>query len=149
MRRNIQFTSYYQFSSLQTKKTEFTLISGDLCLLCDLPSESWSHYETAMEILRSCNDWIWLAGNLNFFGFSPKLTPKSKMVDIVTGRNHNSKGEIQLQMGPCLGWYFFPLYNCLLNQISCQILEISRLFLQICVQIQAFQSKETPSSLGI
>ena len=79
---------------LKPKKTEFTLISGDLCLLCDLPSESWSHYETAMEILRSCNDWIWLAGNLHFLGFSPKLKPKSKMVDIVTGRNHNSKGEI-------------------------------------------------------
>ena len=67
MHRNIQFTSYYQFSSLHIKRTEFTLILGDLCLLCDLPSESWSHYETAMEILRSCNDWIWLAGNLHFF----------------------------------------------------------------------------------
>ena len=35
---------------------------GDLCLLCDLPSDSWTHYESATEILRSVNDWIWLAG---------------------------------------------------------------------------------------
>ena len=37
---------------------------GDQCLLCDLPSEALSHYETSVEILRSCNDWIWLAGAL-------------------------------------------------------------------------------------
>ena len=108
MRRNIHFTSYYQFSSLQTKKTEFTLILGDLCLLCDLPSESWSHYETAMEILRSCNDWIWLAGNLHFFGFRPKLKPKSKMVDIVTGRKPQFKGR-NLGTDWALYGVFFPL----------------------------------------
>ena len=37
---------------------------GDQCLLCDLPLEALTHYETAVEILRSCNDWIWLAGAL-------------------------------------------------------------------------------------
>ena len=37
---------------------------GDICLLCDLPADAWSHYENSMEILRSCNDWIWLAGAL-------------------------------------------------------------------------------------
>ena len=37
---------------------------GDQCLLCDLPAEALTHYEAAVEILRSCNDWIWLAGAL-------------------------------------------------------------------------------------
>lgn len=37
---------------------------GDLCLLCDMPAEALAHYENASEILRSCNDWIWLAGAL-------------------------------------------------------------------------------------
>ena len=37
---------------------------GDLSLLCDLPNEAWNHYENSVEILRSCNDWIWLAGGL-------------------------------------------------------------------------------------
>ena len=37
---------------------------GDLSLLCDMPQEALNHYEYAAEILRSCNDWIWLAGAL-------------------------------------------------------------------------------------
>jgi hypothetical protein len=37
---------------------------GDLGLLCDMPLEALAHYESAAEILRSCNDWIWLAGAL-------------------------------------------------------------------------------------
>ena len=37
---------------------------GDLCLLCDKVSEAYKHYEVAVEILKSCNDWIWLASAL-------------------------------------------------------------------------------------
>ena len=34
---------------------------GDLSLLCDRMLEAFKHYEVAAEILRSCNDWLWLA----------------------------------------------------------------------------------------
>jgi len=34
---------------------------GDLSLLCDRMLEAYKHYEVACEILKSCNDWLWLA----------------------------------------------------------------------------------------
>ena len=37
---------------------------GDLCLLCDKMVEAYKHYEVAIETLKSCSDWIWLASAL-------------------------------------------------------------------------------------
>ena len=35
---------------------------GDLNLICDRILEAYEHYQLAADALRSCNDWIWLAG---------------------------------------------------------------------------------------
>lgn len=35
---------------------------GDLCLLAGVPAESVLHYQTSVELLRSANDSLWLAG---------------------------------------------------------------------------------------
>jgi len=35
---------------------------GDLCLLAGVPAESILHYQTSIELLRSVNDSLWLAG---------------------------------------------------------------------------------------
>ncbi len=35
---------------------------GDLSLQAGLPSEAITHYHSAIEILKSVNDWLWLAG---------------------------------------------------------------------------------------
>lgn len=35
---------------------------GDLCLLAGVPSEAIAHYQTALDILRSSADWLWLGG---------------------------------------------------------------------------------------
>lgn len=41
---------------------------GDLSLQAGLFADALTHYQTAADILRSINDWLWLAGNLpNFF----------------------------------------------------------------------------------
>ncbi|XP_023932034.1 trafficking protein particle complex subunit 9-like [Lingula anatina] len=34
---------------------------GDLCLLAGVPGEAILHYSTALDILKSANDWLWLA----------------------------------------------------------------------------------------
>ncbi len=34
---------------------------GDLSLMCGLVKEAYDLYEQAADILRSCNDWLWLA----------------------------------------------------------------------------------------
>lgn len=38
---------------------------GDLSLQAGLASDALGHYQTAADILRSINDWLWLAGELN------------------------------------------------------------------------------------
>lgn len=35
---------------------------GDLNLICDRILEAYEHYQLSSDALRSCNDWIWLAG---------------------------------------------------------------------------------------
>jgi uncharacterized protein HemY len=35
---------------------------GDLSLQAGLASEAITHYQAAIEILKSVNDWLWLAG---------------------------------------------------------------------------------------
>uniref|UniRef100_A0A6A7FTM0 Protein brunelleschi-like n=1 Tax=Hirondellea gigas TaxID=1518452 RepID=A0A6A7FTM0_9CRUS len=37
---------------------------GDLCLQVGLVGEAAQHYSQAADILRACNDWLWLAGSL-------------------------------------------------------------------------------------
>ncbi len=37
---------------------------GDLSLMCGLPREAYDYYEQAADVLRSCNDWLWLANAL-------------------------------------------------------------------------------------
>lgn len=37
---------------------------GDLCLQVGLVGEAAQHYSQAAEILKACNDWLWLAGCL-------------------------------------------------------------------------------------
>lgn len=40
---------------------------GDLSLQAGLFTDALTHYQTAADILRSINDWLWLAGNLPHF----------------------------------------------------------------------------------
>jgi len=44
---------------------------GDLSLQAGLASEAIIHYNAAIEILKSVNDWLWLAGwqHYNSLGF--------------------------------------------------------------------------------
>ena len=37
---------------------------GDLCLLGGVANESMLHYQTSIELLKSTNDYLWLAGKL-------------------------------------------------------------------------------------
>ena len=37
---------------------------GDLNLMCGLVREAYAYYEQAADILKSCNDWLWLANSL-------------------------------------------------------------------------------------
>lgn len=37
---------------------------GDLCLQAGLHSDALNHYHSAVEILRSINDWLWLGSKL-------------------------------------------------------------------------------------
>uniref|UniRef100_A0A8D8SHD3 Trafficking protein particle complex subunit 9 n=1 Tax=Cacopsylla melanoneura TaxID=428564 RepID=A0A8D8SHD3_9HEMI len=37
---------------------------GDLCLQAGLPHEGLTHYNTAVDVLRSITDWLWLGGAL-------------------------------------------------------------------------------------
>ena len=35
---------------------------ADLCLLAGLPGEAIYHYQTALDTLKSANDWLWIGG---------------------------------------------------------------------------------------
>lgn len=39
---------------------------GDLSLQAGLLSEAIAHYQSAADILKSVNDWLWLAGKKTF-----------------------------------------------------------------------------------
>ncbi len=38
---------------------------ADLCLLAGQAAEALLHYQTALDILRSASDWLWLAGKVS------------------------------------------------------------------------------------
>ena len=40
---------------------------ADLCLQAGVAGDAILHYETAIDILRPVNDWLWIGGKLNFF----------------------------------------------------------------------------------
>lgn len=37
---------------------------GDLCLQAAMPGEAILHYNTALDLLRSVNDFLWMGGKL-------------------------------------------------------------------------------------
>ena len=47
---------------------------GDLSLLAGLPGEAVLHYQTALDILKSSNDWLWLGGRYQFISLFPKIS---------------------------------------------------------------------------